>query len=804
LKKFHLFDSISRSNSEAELVHNFINHFNLPFCDKNRIDLFTQQILFEFKLDDNLFNLQIRSKVIAQALYYVRRLQLDDFSSPSDNICVVTKNLAVFFPTQTFSAFFNDNSSFDWDLKPSLPCKKLVAALADFEPVIHAHIYDFSNYHEQLAFETLINNTRDRKIPLFNQKKEITRHNFFNVFQYWQSFFGKDVANGHKPSEYFILDIENCKSFLVDNFGVIFSMNNEQIVKKIINPDAYNYFWSKYAKITRASEIIAIRQKMDVMTEINLRRFTGEFYTPIDFAKKAFDYLTRTVGKWWNSDNFRLWDMAAGTGNLEFAIPPDALKFCYISTLNDDEANYCKTTFEDATAFQFDFLNDSADKLPKNLKNDLNNPNLRWIIFINPPYATANNYERDKTKISKDNVSMTAIRKLMTEENLGEVSRELFSQFIYRISKDFSNKIAYLGIFSKIKYINSTNDQKFRDKIFKYKFERGFIFNSKNFDGCKAQFPVGFIVWNLSERISLEEQEISLDIYDSEVEKVAKKIFYIANPVESLNKWIDRPRNVKKFPPMSSALKIAYNNKDKNDKIAENFLAGFMIKGNDFLNQNSTALLSAPYASHAGFSITPENFEQAMIVHMVRRLPKATWLNDRDQFLKPNKPLSREFIADAVIWSLFSASNQTASLKNVEYEGKIYQIRNNFYPFLLEEVQKWECTSPEIGKRLAMATEDRFAAIWLKKHGEELSEEAKSVLNEGRKIYQMFYLGIANMINIKAYKIEDWDVGWYQIRMIMKDIVNNSSLKVAFQKLSAKLEPQIYELGFLRDKVIEA
>ena len=94
MKKFHLFDAISRSNSEAELVHNFVNHFKLPFCDKNRIDLFTQQILFEFKLDDNLNNLQIRSKVIAQALYYVRRLQFGDYSSPSDNICVVTKNFA--------------------------------------------------------------------------------------------------------------------------------------------------------------------------------------------------------------------------------------------------------------------------------------------------------------------------------------------------------------------------------------------------------------------------------------------------------------------------------------------------------------------------------------------------------------------------------------------------------------------------------------------------------------------------------------------------------------------------------------
>ena len=121
-----------------------------------------------------------------------------------------------------------------------------------------------------------------------------------------------------------------------------------------------------------------------------------------------------------------------------------------------------------------------------------------------------------------------------------------------------------------------------------------------------------------------------------------------------------------------------------------------MCPGNDLFHQNWTALLSAPYVSAGGMSITPENFEQAMIVHMVRRLPKATWLNDRDQFMQPTKDLPREFVTDAVIWSLFAPSNATVSLRDVEYEGEVYRIPNNFFPFRLAEVRGWECSSPEI------------------------------------------------------------------------------------------------------------
>lgn len=799
-----LVEILAQASTEEELKNFFAKFFRIKLSTKNFIDLYTPQIIFEFKLDAPLKNVQIRATTVAQTLYYIRRLKFGrDSRVVSQNICVVTKFNAIFFQTKNFARFYDDKN-FDWDLAPSSPCKKLVADLANFPPIKNCHVYDFADAEDAKNFAALINHTLDAQFSLFDERKEINEQNFYQIFQHWQKIFGAAVENGHKSSEYFLIDIAEGSSEIVKN-GVLFHMSSDEYIKKFLNLNEYKHFWSVYDKVRDPRAVIAIRQRMDRMTEINLRRFTGEFFTPIVFAEKAVDYLNRTVGEWWKSGKFRLWDMAAGTGNLEFALPEDALKYCYISTLLDDDADYCKKIFPEATVFQYDYLNDDVNffgheqtleglgvkrKMPQKLVDDLKNPELRWIIFINPPYATANNYERDKTKISKDSVSMTEVRKLMTADNMGKASQELFSQFLYRISKEFSARATWLGMFSKIKYINANADQKFRDKIFTYEFERGFIFNSKNFHGCKAQFPVGFLVWNLAEKIPLESQEISLDVYNNAVEKIAEKIFHAIKRDDTLNKWIERPRRTKKFPPMTSGINIQ-RGKVHCDKVTENFLADLMCLGNDFVHQNYTSILSGVYSDGHDISITPENFEQAMIVHMVRRLPKATWLNDRDQFMQPTKKLPAEFVTDAVIWSLFAPSNQTVSLRNVEYDGKIYRMPNNFFPFTLDELRTWEISSPEIKLQLAMAKEDRFAASWLK--GRELSTEARAVLSAGRELYKKFFAELAEL-NVQKYKIADWDAGWYQIRMSLGETLN-------LDALSAKLLPQIYELGFLRDEV---
>ncbi len=797
-------DILAEAETEEDLKFYFIKKLNLKPSSKNYIDLYTKQILFEFKLKANFKNPPQLAKCVAQALYYIRRLKFGNDERPlSSNICVISKKFGVLFPTETFAAFY-DNPNYQWDLSASSPCKKLVEDLAASESVINAHVYDLSDRNgDCMIFVQLLDNTC-KKNDDSGIKKQINEKNFYQIFRYWQTFFGEAVENGRKPSEYFITDIEQGKSSLLPNCVVRFRMTGGDLVEKCLNPEYYRHFWRTYEKISDEREIIAIRQKMDRITEPFLRSYTGEYYTPIIFANKAVEYLERVVGKWWTDENFRLWDMAAGTGNLEFALPSDALKFCYISTLGQDEADYCRKSFHDATVFQFDYLNDAAEKLPKNLREDLSNPNIKWIIFINPPYGTAGN-NRNQSKQIKTDVSMTAIRNSMREENLGDTSQELYAQFIYRISKDFSYRQVWLGMFSSLKYIKSGQEKNFRDKIFRCKFERGFVFNSKNFDGCDGQWPVGFLIWNLAERIPLESQIISLDVCEKHkddggkefIARIAEKTFHIDNPKRFLNIWAKRSRGVKKFPPMSSGIKVAYESKTPKDMIAENFLATFVYSGNDFANQNYTSLVSGSVARHGGISVTPENFEQCMITHMVRRLPKANWLNNKDQFMQPTKKLTPEFISDAVIWSLFAPSNQTVSLRNVAYEGEIYRIRNNFFPFTLSELKTWQCSSFEMVRAIDSAREDRFAALWLKNHGSELSAEALAVLSAGRELYNKFFAEIGRL-DVRRWKIEAWDAGFYQIRNALGDA---EVLREPMRALGAKLEPQIYELGFLRDEV---
>lgn len=800
-----LSEILADAATEEELKNFFAKYFRIKLSTKNYIDLYTAQILFEFKFDAPLTSIQTRATCIAQTLYYIRRLKFgNEIRTPSKNICVVTRGAGIFFPTEKFSDFIR-RKTYDWDLAPSSPCKKLVADLAASEIICAAHVYNFAEAEDADNFIELINRNLIEQLSLFGERKEINEDNFYPIFQLWQKIFGEAVENGRKASEYFITDIEEGKSQLIGN-SVLFRMSSGERVEKFLNPEEYRHFWSVYEKISDPRSIIAIRQKMDRMSEISLRRFTGEFFTPIAFASKAVEYLARTVGEnWYRSGKFRLWDMAAGTGNLEFALPAEALKYCYISTLLDDDADYCRKIFPAATVFQYDYLNDDVNffgneaalegfgvkrKMPARLVDDLKKPDLRWIIFINPPYATASNFERDPNRQDKNGVSMTAIRKLMNAENLGAASRELYVQFLYRIDKDFANRQSWLGMFSTTKYINSNNDQKFRDKVFKCGFERGFIFSSQNFDGCKGKFPVGFLIWNLAQKISLEEQAITLDVYNLEVEKYAEKTLRPARSENFLNKWVKRPPNTKKFPPMSSALNFAFNKKISCDRIPEGFLASFMC-WNDFVHRNYTAFLSAPYGTAGGMSVTAENFEQYMIMHAVHLIPKGNWLNNRDQFLQPVKELTPEFISDAVIWSLFAASNQTVSLRNVEYEGETYRIPNNLYPFELAAVRSWSCSDADIRLQLALETEERFAATWIKNH--ELSAQAQAVLNAGRELYKKFYAELTSL-DVRRWKIADWDAGWYQIRMALGE-------SVSLEALSAKLLPQIYELGFLRDEV---
>lgn len=809
--------ALRKAKTEEDVKNAYAKCFGIHYDTSDRHDLYTPQILFEFKYDKNLENIKVRASMLAQVLYYVRRLKFGGYTDKpiSPMLCLADQDGTVFTETLLWKGFYTDtDEKYDWDLAPSNPDASLVRDLSETEGLKNMYVHKIQENGGFQVFADLLLKYLDPQLAIATDKKIITESNFEEIFQYWNGIFGDAVRNGLKTSRYFVTDIQEGSTFFIrEESKVVFQFSGgEAKVKKILARD-YEYFWSLYERVNNPDTIRGILAKIDRLSDDFMRRFHGEFFTPLAFAHKGLAYLEKVLGKhWWQSGEYRLWDMAAGTGNLEYGLPSEALPYCYLSTLYMEDVEHLQKLFVGATIFQYDYLNDDVVnlfangslpfnitwKMPEKLRNDLRNPQLKWVILINPPFATAQTAGTHHGN-SKEGVADTAVRKKMHEQDLGEVSRELAMQFIFRLRQEFKNKESFLGLFYKIKHLNSNNDQKLRDTIFKFKFENGFVFSSANFSGTSqaSAFPVAFMIWQLANEQHLKEQTLLLDVFDAEVEKIGIKVVSVEERAAHLSKWIKRPAATIKFPPVGSAINVKSGNKDARDRISKDFLASFMCGGNDFQHQGKTCFLSAPYVSAGALSVTPENFEKAMIIHAVRRIPKATWLNDRDQFMMPKTELSAEFVGDCTVWNLFSSSNQTVAMRDVVYEKTIYQIRNHFFPFDISEVKKWKIADSDISISLATA-ENTFMYEWLSR--QVLSAEAQAVLEKGKQVYQLYFASLGQMRTPK-FKIQTWDAGWWQIRNAMADVYLDKEhfeeLKTLHTKLKDKLLPMINEYGFL-------
>ncbi len=577
----------------------------------------------------------------------------------------------------------------------------------------------------------------------------------------------------------------------------------------------YEYFWSVYDYVSNIETINGIHAKLDRLTDDSQRRFEGEFFTPLHFGQKAVHYWSEVLGKnWFKTGKYRIWDMAAGTGNLEYHLPSEAYKYLYMSTLHGSEADHLKKVFPAATCFKYDYLNDDVEyvfnktslpfapnwKLPKKLRDELADPNITWIVYINPPFATA---QDAKQKKSKTGVSKTRVELAMDMANTGHAKRELLVQFMFRIKHELP-KNTYLGMFSKL-FLNAPDSIEFREKYLNCKYEKGFVFYSKNFHGVTGKYPISFMIWNLSKK--MQHKTIQIDISNNNGLNIGTKHIQLISKKEVLNNWFKRPKNSNDYilPPFSNGISIKVENTDIRHRARHDFLASICSKGNDFQNAKYVTILSSPNVSAGAFTVIEENFEKALTLHAVRKIPKQTWLNDRNQFLIPHTEPSNEFLNDCVVWSLFSLSNETTSLKNVAYLGNNYQIKNNFYPFLIEEIKLWDIKESDFRQQLTL-DENRFVALWITQ--KELSTEAKLMLEKAKIVYKLFYENLHQMTTNK-WKIDTWDAGWYQIRRCLADHNLASDplkeLTSANEQLAKKIAPLIEEFGFLdKDEVYES
>jgi hypothetical protein len=408
--------------------------------------------------------------------------------------------------------------------------------------------------------------------------------------------------------------------------------------------------------------------------------------------------------------------------------------------------------------FQFDFLNDSFDKLPEELKKIIDDPEKRkkLIIYINPPYAE--NGAGVGKGASKAGVSSENKIYYKYTESLGRASRELFTQFFIRVYVEIAN--CKIAAFSKLKYINAPNFIKFRT-IFNAEYLKGFVCRANTFDNVDGNFPICFLVWNLEKRLPIIS--IECDVLDNTGNIEGEKNYYSYQGHKYINDWIA------KF------------------SVSKEIIGTLFFNSNDFQHQKFTYLsLSRHAKSITAFPINLYNIIEACIYFSVRLCVDINWLNDRDQFLFPNNKYKSdiEFQNNCLIFALFHSQNRIQSIDGI----------NNWIPYAEKEINAKE------------KFEANFMSEFLK--DKLLSPEAQAVFDAGRELWKYYHTKIKNdktvSVNALFYDIREYFQGRNEsgtMNTKSDDETYNAlikDLREKHKKLAKKIEPKIYKYGFLK------
>ncbi len=795
-----LYETLQLAKSEEDVKDAYIKALGLKKFSKGLIDIQTKEIWFEAKDKSNTTTY----KMLTQLLHYVKQWMEQGETIPPF-LCAIDIEKAAIMKTADALPLF-ERKDIKWGKSASDVTPEALEAVSTY---IGTRFVSYRiKTHEAEFIEAVKNAIKNGDII----RTEIKPANIKSVFDKWVEMIGKEI-DGVAPEDYallFFADImhDGTVSTHKDLPAQLLYRDGQPVfllggkIYELGNKEGYRQFWAIYHKPPREEHRNNMLERRDTLIPFDERSFKGAYYTPLHVVDKAYEKLTETLGDNWQ-DDYIVWDMCCGVGNLE--IKHSNPRNIYMSTLDQADVDVMKATKTcvAATRFQYDYLNDDitndgkidyslTNKVPVELRKAIASGK-KILVLINPPYAEATSGLSADEYSHKGDVSKgtKVAEKMFAGDGMG--SRELFVQFLIRVAKEVPN--ATVSMFSKMKYVNAPNFEKFR-KVWDSEYLGGFIVPSKSFEGLKGSFPIGFLVWQTSHGDGNLSQisEITTDVLNKDAKPIGEKKFYNLPNESFLNIWIERPKS-NGVPCI--ALKNAitpYTGKLLRSSACDGFVGFLVCAGNDMQHAGqNTFFLSSIYGTVGGMYVTADTLSKAIVVFTVRKIIKPTWQNDRDQFLQPTSELTDEFKNDCLVWMLFNGSNLTASANDLEWSNKKWSIVNHFIPYTEEEV----------------GAPDRFESDFMVRYmaGKEFSSEAQVVLAEGKKLWSTYFTHSDPHTVREDLKLNRPDVGWYQIRKALErrnesgdtTTASFTEFKTTYQALTEKLRPQMYSLGFLRE-----
>ncbi|WP_233900636.1 hypothetical protein [Tenacibaculum piscium] len=704
--------------------------------------------------------------------------------------------------------YLND---FNWNVTPSNHDSKEFKLIKNrIEKTLKQQTYTFNYLKDEKELNTFIKNNVAKATN--KSKIKIDKNNFIPIYLRWletvkpiidvnwddlkkanifdNAFYLADLFVDDKGTQNIDDDVTTR-----DSLFVVFKNQGYTISKKDINEifdasinirdkETYQQFWKIYKRPPLKEYQDYIIERKDLLVSQDIRERKGAYFTPRKWVELSQKYITNYLGENWQ-DDYYIWDCASGTGNLLAGL--NNKYNIYASTLDQSDVNVIHDRIEHGAnllkkhVFQFDFLNDDFSKLPQSLQDIINDENKRkkLIIYINPPYAEHGN-RKVFSGIGEHKKSVATTSKIYNNlsKTVGTATRELFAQFFLRVHDEIPE--CTLASFSTLKYINSQNFLKFR-KYFKGTNESGFICQSNTFDNVKGKFPIGFLIWNLSNK--QEIKVVKIDIVNDFGEYIDSKPFYSFEKKDFISVW----------------LRKHYNKKNE-------ILAYLILPGIDMQQQNGVYFTSKPTNSdikqHKTTIITKNNLIIMAIYLAIRHCIKHTWINHNDQFLFPNNHWEKdvEFQNNCLVYSLFHGKNQIKSNDGI----------NNWLPFTEQEVDANEKFSSNfmtdfIKGKIKIESEDTlFGSQENQQIKREFSEEATAVFDAGRKLWKYYHSKENVNVNASFYDIREYFQGRSEKgRMNSKssDAIYSeliSELRECLKILAKKIEPKVYEYEFLK------
>jgi len=569
-----------------------------------------------------------------------------------------------------------------------------------------------------------------------------------------------------------------------DNFGMEF------IIPFGFKKDGlrhYTDFWKRYCRPPQNEYWNYIVERVDLLVPQDVRERKGSYFTPQIWVEKSQQYLKDVLGENWQ-DEYYIWDCCAGTGNMEVGLTN---KYnVWASTIDQQDVDVMRERIRnganllDNHVFQFDFLNDDFSKCPQGLQDIINNPEKRkkLVVYINPPYAeaasriTVTNNGENKTDVA---VLHKTYSKYLSK--IGIAARELFAQFFIRIYSEIPECI--LAEFSTLKILQAPNFEEFRFS-FRATLLKSFLVPANTFDNVTGKFPIGFFIWDCSNKAIFESTVA--DIFDKDGIFLKTKFIETEKDYKTINDWIITTRK----------------------RANENNIGYMSAKGADFQNQNYNFIINdkSQLPHPRGTIVTDKNITEIGVYLSVRQVFAADWLNDRDQFLYPNDgwKTDAEFQTNCLIYTLFHGQNKISATQGI----------NHWIPFTESEVNAKERFESHFmsdflaGKIKVEKPKDLFSGDASAEAqciaSLQFSNEATAVLDAGRELWRYYHEQPDANPNASLYDIKEYFKGRDKngrMKNSSDDACYNElfeNLQEAMKSLGAAIQPKVYDYGFLK------